>query len=150
MAAARDVSNLFIFLIDTKQYAGNFERELCAHVTGRVGDCGVGEELSNIFEQEVGATQFVEDLQNKISFEPDDHGCSRPASLWHTPDGQPHAVAIFFTEKPTAEEIEFMKKRTETFNVAGKKGRMGEFFQPITITGFRLVEKVVTYNELPL
>ena len=34
------------FIIDTDQYAGNFERELCAWTTGQIGECEVGKEYS--------------------------------------------------------------------------------------------------------
>lgn len=30
----------YTFVIDTEQYAGNFEREICAFVTGRRGEYG--------------------------------------------------------------------------------------------------------------
>ena len=28
----------FLLVIDTNSYAGNFERQLCAYVTGQIGD----------------------------------------------------------------------------------------------------------------
>jgi len=40
----------FIFVIDTDTYAGNFERPMCAYMTGRVGECGVGEEFAEMFK----------------------------------------------------------------------------------------------------
>jgi len=39
------------FIIDTNEYAGNFEREMCAYCTGQIGDCGVGEEEAEKFEK---------------------------------------------------------------------------------------------------
>ena len=49
----------FAVLIKTDSYAGNFEREMCAHVTGHVGECEVGEEfvdenISKLFESVIG------------------------------------------------------------------------------------------------
>ena len=35
-----------MIIIDTDTYAGNFERELCAYVTGIVRDCEVGIEIA--------------------------------------------------------------------------------------------------------
>ena len=32
------------FVVDTDTYAGNFEREMCAFMTGITGACGVGKE----------------------------------------------------------------------------------------------------------
>jgi hypothetical protein len=64
------------FVIDTDQYAGSFERELCAHITGHVGECGVGED-------------FVEDgvaeLFNNVVEVPDEHGCRRPCAIYPNP-----------------------------------------------------------------
>ena len=34
------------FIIDTEQYAGNFERQMAAWITGVIGGCGVGEEAA--------------------------------------------------------------------------------------------------------
>lgn len=51
----------YSIVIKTNQYAGNFERELCAHLTGIVGECEVGEEyvdesITEIFEQSIDET----------------------------------------------------------------------------------------------
>ncbi|KKK83825.1 hypothetical protein LCGC14_2789530, partial [marine sediment metagenome] len=42
MSKEENKSDSWIFIIDTDSYAGNFEREMCAYITGRVGECGVG------------------------------------------------------------------------------------------------------------
>lgn len=64
------------FVIDTDSYAGNFERELCAHITGHIGECEVGQD-------------FVEDgiaeLFNNIVEVPDEHDCRRPCSIYPNP-----------------------------------------------------------------
>ena len=52
------------FVVRTNLYAGNFEREICAYMTGVIGECGVGDE----YEDDELASKF----QN-ISQEPDDH-----------------------------------------------------------------------------
>ena len=43
----------YLIIIDTSDYAGNFERELCAYVTGLIGESGVGEKQAIIFHKEV-------------------------------------------------------------------------------------------------
>jgi len=43
---------MYKFIIDTDQYAGNFEREMCAYLTGTVGECGVGDEFAELFSKE--------------------------------------------------------------------------------------------------
>lgn len=66
----------WLFVIDTENYAGNFERELCAYITGRVGECGVGDDMAELFKQEVG-----EPFENVVE-EGDEHGCYRPATIY--------------------------------------------------------------------
>ena len=34
---------MHFLIVDTENYAGNFERELVAYATGCYGDCGVGD-----------------------------------------------------------------------------------------------------------
>jgi len=134
----------YAFVIDTDSYAGNFEREMTAYLTGAVGECGVGEEL-------------IEDLP--VSFDniqdvPDDHGCYKPTSCWEEPtSGDNNAVAIFFEDKPTPEQIDFMKERVKNFNHIFKtKGRMAQFNNEpdINILGFRLIEFKQLVNEISI
>lgn len=73
----------YLFVIDTDQYAGNFEREMCAFLTGRVGDCGVGQEMAAKFHKEFG--DKGDDMFENIASVPDDSGCSRPATIWPNP-----------------------------------------------------------------
>ncbi len=142
-------ANAWVFVIDTEQYAGNFERELCAFLTGQVGDCGKGDD-------------YVDHLKDRPSFEnvwhvPDDHGAHRPASIWATPgwsnDGKGNhskkpgkwpahlSVAIFFESRPTPEQIKFLKANAAKFN-----DFRGEFIVEITITDFRLLH--ITKKEI--
>lgn len=69
----------FAFVIDTNSYSGNFEREMCAYITGQVGDCGVGGEYAKMFEKE---SQYV--FEN-INQEHDDNGTARPCTIYPTP-----------------------------------------------------------------
>ena len=71
----------FVFVVDTDQYAGNFERELCAFVTGHIGECGVGAEEAEEFRKDHLENPF----EKAILHYPDEHGCSRPVSIWSTP-----------------------------------------------------------------
>lgn len=41
-----------LFVIDTEQYAGDFERQMTAYLTGIVGECGVGKEEALIYRNE--------------------------------------------------------------------------------------------------
>ncbi len=71
----------YLVIIDTEQYAGNFERELCAYCTGHVGECEVGDDEADIFEKEEPGCKL---FQN-VTLEPDENGCHRPVKLYVTP-----------------------------------------------------------------
>lgn len=135
-------------IIDTEQYAGNFEREMTAFLTGHVGECGVGEERVEEMAKDRPAFENVIDIS-------DDRGCRRPCSRWPTPgwhnDGHGEyikgdkgkyaaflSVAIFFDSHPKLEQIKWIKSHAVDFNP--------EFGEKLTITGFRLIR--VEKNEI--
>jgi hypothetical protein len=72
-----------IIRINTERYAGNFERELCAYVTGQYGDCGVGDLIAQ------GARKSIKNLvwfEHHLQWEPDEFDCHRPVVI-QTTDG---------------------------------------------------------------
>jgi len=73
----------FLLVIDTEQYSGNFERELCAFITGQIGDCGVGSDEGE--KAELKVPELVKWFDNHIELKPDEHGCYRPVSIRATP-----------------------------------------------------------------
>ncbi len=130
----------YIFVIDTEQYSGNFEREMCAYCTGRYGQCEVGREESKIFEDEVGDPYELFDFI--IERSDDDNGCMRPVSIWPTPnveEGQVHylSVAIFMEKEPTKEQSDLIKNRSIKY--AEKHN--------IHVTGFRLITETTKCEE---
>lgn len=74
----------YIFVVDTDAYAGNFEREMTAFVTGVIGDCGRGQEEADLFAKAV-SEEVQDSFQNLMAQVPDDHGCCRPTSIYETP-----------------------------------------------------------------
>lgn len=78
------MNDKYIFVIDTDQYSGNFEREMCACLTGHIGVCEVGIEESVKFREEVGEDMY-ESMDAWIEQRPDDHGTLRPCYLYPTP-----------------------------------------------------------------
>ena len=154
----------WIFVIDTDSYAGNFERDMCAYITGVTGECGVGGNFAEIYFDDTGEKKFrskFEDLLEQRS----DGNCRRPCSIWETKGwfnngfgkffkgkGKYPAhmsVAIFFVNKPTEEIIDFMKKRANIF--AEAKRRFGETWDKkfkLKIGGFRLIKETITFEEV--
>ena len=135
----------FIFVIDTTDYAGNFERELCAYVTGQIGDCGAGHDLREVaLEEQPRLDEIFEDTVKQYH---DDHGCWRPCQIWPNKKGKYNSVAIFFFERPTEEQIEIIKVRAAKF-VKEIKSKYIDMSQIKKILGFRLIESTVVYNEI--
>jgi len=78
-------NTIYIFVIDTDQYAGNFEREMVAFMTGCVGECGVGDEYAEMYRDRFNIDEDDDRHNEYIFSSPDDHGCHRPATTWPTP-----------------------------------------------------------------
>ncbi len=72
----------FIFVIDTNNYAGNFEREMCAYITGQFGECGVGDDVAEAARPNI---RNLEWFKTHIKHKRDDSGCRRPVSIYATP-----------------------------------------------------------------
>lgn len=143
----------YALVIDTEQYSGNFERQLCAFTTGQIGGCEVGDDYARLYDE----PEPFENIEQRAD---EDDGCHRPCSIWPTPgwsnDGKgihtkgngPFlaylSVAIFFHEQPTTEQVELIKRRSVKFNEA--QARLCPYpREAITITGFRLV--TITQQE---
>lgn len=71
-------------IIDTEQYAGNFEREMVAYVTGLVGECDVGERQA-VEARESLSPDVLGWFDACVVYVPDEHGCKRPANIAPTP-----------------------------------------------------------------
>lgn len=118
------------FKIKTDSYAGNFEREMCAYVTGQIGECEVGEEFVD---------DNIRNLFSNVMDLPDDHGCYRPVSL---DDSNSDNLIIFFEDEPTKEQIQIMMERSSNFSEVRKITEpMARFYKDtnIKILGFDLI-----------
>lgn len=142
------------FVVDTDSYSGNFEREMCAYMTGYIGDCEVGEEEANDYLKSYTEVSGVID-------KPDEHGVYRPVKIhptlgfWNDGMGKHYkfgdenaplqtvkypayqSFIIYLYELPSEEELERMKKRALEYAEKNK----------IEILGFRFVfEEVHEYS----
>lgn len=149
----------YLLVIDTNRYAGNFEREMCAYITGQIGDCAVGKKQAERAKQEI--PQIISTLEDLIEQVPDDHGCRRPVSIFPNPrygnDGHGkhavltaenkdkfswpayYSVAIYFHTLPQTEVLKILEERALKF---------AQQEEHITIEGFRLLEKHTVYKEI--
>lgn len=133
--------NSVILIINTNQYAGNFEREMCAYVTGQVGDCGVGEEMIVDYPND---EYLFEELVLQV---PDEHGCYRPCSIWYDTDIDQESyesVAIFFTDDflPSKKERNFLEQRAREYAAKPKWNT-----EELEIKGFKWINHVVQVIE---
>jgi hypothetical protein len=76
---------MWIFVVDTKEYAGNFGSEMCAYMTGCFDECGTGEEEAAAYRQDVGIDEDDNELHEHLIRLPDDKGYPRYANMWDTP-----------------------------------------------------------------
>lgn len=163
-------STRFIFVVDTDSYAGNFERDMCAHITGQIGECGVGAEYRTDIEDlkedhyDFDLEKICSWLENHVIQVPDDHACYRPCTIWPTPgrtnngngghsdvtDSNPmkwpayESVAIFINEEPPEDVARFMVIRANTFYIRATKWSPAE---EIKVKGCRLVKETTVVTE---
>ena len=110
----------YLFIIDTNQYAGNFEREMTAYLTGHVGECEVGYDMAKSFRKEVKE----KNLFKGVASVPDEYGCFRPATIWPNPryasDGMGGEYLI---EGANQEKLckRYVKSVENYANIEGKK-----------------------------
>lgn len=91
--------------IETNKYAGNFEREMCAFLTGVIGECGVGDSEQAIYKEE-------ESYEFEIRQVADEHGVERPVVI----SGEGYeSLTIFLYEPLNDTEIEIIKRRLPIF-----------------------------------
>lgn len=108
-----------MLIIDTEQYAGNFEREMCAYITGQVGDCEVGSEIA---EENSDQIKYLDWWEEHIVNERDDsdYGCYRPASIWDTPYWFNNGTGGHYKDNPENEvlaiedAVKFMKQYNQS------------------------------------
>jgi len=154
------MSAVYIFVIDTNSYAGNFEREMCAHLTGYVGECGTGEETAEatrrLIPEVAGQLEELleevrhgdDDWSSAVSIYPTPRYCNNGhggQAVWNDlgPEDREiykwpayNSVAIFFHLPPNADLVEIMKARAQTFRHNG-----------VAVEGFRCILRRTTEHE---
>lgn len=126
----------YSIVIKTNQYAGNFERELCAHLTGIVGECEVGEEYVD--------EEIAEIFEQSIDTPADDNGTRRPVGLGSPNEGATsNDVVIYFYSEPTKEQVQIIKERLLTF-------KPDEWIKDLKFEGLELIEYQRSFIQVEL
>ncbi len=76
-----NMNKRYIFVVDCDRYSGNYERDMTAFMTGRYGECEVGDRSAVLFIEQTGIDPETFDIINVA----DDSGCHRPCSIFPTP-----------------------------------------------------------------
>ena len=110
----KEIKENYLIIIKTDKYTGNFERELCAYSTGIVGDCDVGEEEAEMFNEKYPNKEYpeVSKFEDLVTQRPDEHGCYRPVSISELDS---NAIDIYFEGKPNQEELDLIFLRAEEY-----------------------------------
>ena len=139
-------------MIDTNQYAGSFERPMCAYVTGSYSECQVGEKFASIALSEI--PKQARELEFIIDKRPDDSFCHRPVGIIENPnhDDELNSVSIYFHTKPNSELFDLMKQRAQKFVDYICTRDDNSLYDKIVIEGYRFLEEkvVVTYDEISM
>ena len=126
----------YLVVVDTDQYAGSFEREMVAFMTGHVGECGVGQKHADLAQKESEALGFDPRMETYFGFPEvvyfSDGNCRRPATIWETntwvadgcggykksPSGKGrclNSVAVGFSGPFNEEELKLLSARARRF-----------------------------------
>lgn len=97
-------------LIKTNCYAGNFERQMCAFITAKVGECEVGSEIINNFMKE--EHELLDVFDGIVGYKPDEHGCWRPVAL---DEENINNFIIFLDDKLSPELLSLVDERAKLF-----------------------------------
>lgn len=128
------IGKKYAVIVSTDKYTGNFERELTAYCTGRVGECDVGDELVPLYMKDfaLGEQDVPEDpFWDSLDWVSDDRGCPRPCSIYPSRknDGtEPYnSVIMFFQEKPSAKQVKIIKERAKQYSDDPRIARVSRY-----------------------
>lgn len=90
------------FIVDTNSYSGNFERPMCAFMTGHTGACGVGRSERELFLENFTPVSGV-------IRKPDENGTQRPVEIYTTPDIWNNGLGFHFRDGEEEKALEEYK-----------------------------------------
>lgn len=162
------MSKLFKLVVDTAQYSGNFEREMCAYITGQFGECGVGEEWVKNYSPTIRHLDWwSKHIVNRAN--DSESPCYRPVAIypsagWFNNGRAKHyrsnnlgtkivkrpsymSVAIFTSSIPPDHVLEEFTERAREFcsQYLTLKGEISGYVyekENLTFTGIRIIKGV--------
>lgn len=137
----------YLFVIDTDQYAGNFEREMCAYVTGQFGECEVGKEIAD--EVRKREPKLVERLEDLVKSVPDDHGCNRPVSIFPTPGWFNNGMGGHYRPGQEEEALAHYKQQVEKQALEAPKSYVEHLRPQIIAEGQKEIDEANKLTEVP-
>lgn len=137
------MSDMYILIVQTDQYTGNFERELCAYCTGVIGQCEVGDKQRAMFIKDYDEEK-ADAMWELLEQRADDNGCLRPVSMCSPGNKN---LEIYFNDRPTQEIIDMIKERAEKFTQ--EKDWRGKP-RTMKILGFQMIKESTTTEVIKL
>lgn len=136
--------NRYLFVVDTEQYAGNFERWLCGYMTGRTDEPVThGDEEAAIAKNELPSKMwdYFQEHVLVCSEKPDDCPIDTPVIIYPTPGWFNHGMGGHFKEGEEAKALKDHDKEVEKYekdhkcNLGIKKKKLTKFpaYQSVAI-----------------
>lgn len=134
----------WLFVIDTNEYAGNFERELAAYITGQCGETR-GEDEAAIGTREIDTESFTWFTEHIITSSDGEHGTEIGHVYQTSPNQNNNSVAIEFSKPiPTGIRV-LMIERAQAYKSLPKQY---EWDKRPNISGFRLFVQEAKTTEI--
>lgn len=133
----------WLFVIDTDEYAGNFERELAAYVTGQCGETH-GEDEAALGTREIDIGSYTWFVENIITSSDGEHGMEI-GHVYQTSPNQNNSVAIEFSTPVPSEIRTLMVERAQAYKSLPKQY---EWVKRPNISDFRLFVQETKTTEI--
>jgi hypothetical protein len=104
---------MYLIIIDTNKYSGNFERAMCAYITGVVGECGTCEKCKDIALKELNQ-ETIDWFEDNVVQVPDEHGVLRPCAIRPTPGWFNDGVGNNWRDGADPQEVKWKKIESVT------------------------------------
>ena len=144
----------YMVIIDTDKYAGNFERDMCAFITGEIGDCGVGDEYQTMALKELDP-EAKRWFEYNIGSVTDEHGCSRPVEIYETSGWFNDGYGTNWRGDADPEEVRLKRLKsvlgyyTPLIELAEKHIAKGNALYQTSLRGYKQVVKEAEMGKFP-